>query len=392
MPLSFDANGLQIQTYGEILADVQADFQAAYGASIATRVESAAGQMQRILSLRIAQSQEKLLQVWQSFDPRLAEGTSQDQRNSLLGVIRTPAAYAEVVATITGTPTTSIPDGTRVSVGGYVFATSGGPYVIGGGGTIGSVLLVSQLQVPINVSLLGAWTIVDSVSGFTSIDDDSQAIFGNVLETHAAYRARAEVERYRRAGGPLTAIEAAVSLVEGVTYVRAWHNVDPANDPDTDGIVLHDINVVVVGGDDTEIAQAIQDSGPAGQRYTGAVEVTLGSGAFAEVVGFDRVEDVTIWINATLTTSTSEESQLDDVEATAIAALEAYGLASWQIGVDALPSRLSSILADLQGVDDVAVTISIDDGAADAYSSVKRVVSIRQQASAIEARITITED
>jgi hypothetical protein len=392
MPLSFDANGLQIQTYGEILEEVQADFVSAWGSAIATRFDSAAGQLQRILALRIAQAQEKLLQLVHSFDPRLAEGTSLDQRNSLIGVIRTPATYGRVLATITGTPATSIPDGTRVSVGGYVFATSGGPYVIGGGGTVGSVLLVAQLAVPIVVSTLGAWTIVDSVSGFTSINDDSQPVFGNALETDAAYRARAEIERYRRASGPLVAIEAAVSAVEGVTYVRAEHNVDPANDPDANGIGLHEINVVVVGGDDTEVAQAIQDSGPAGHRFIGAEEVTLGSGANAEVVGFDRVTEITLWIDVVATTSTSEEEQVDDLPASALAALLAYTTANWGIGSDVLPARLAGVVADLQGVDAAAVEVSIDDGAADAYSTAKRVITIRQQAVAIAARITIAED
>lgn len=399
--ITLGPNGLAINTFDEVLAEVQTDFRSSiFGVSVATKLSSSMGQLQRLISLRDHQWQEKTLEVYQSINARLAEGNHLDQRNSLLGMTRLSAAYAEVLGTATGTPSTSILNETRVSVGGNVFQVADGPYVIGAGGTIGSVKVVAEEFGEINVSLLGAWTIVDSVSGFDSFDDDSQTVIGRLVETDTEYRARAEIERYRRGTGPLLAIEAAVSDVTGVTYVKAWENVDTVP-VDSDGIPYHAINVVVVGGDDTEVATAIRNSMPAGHLAYGTdVSVALSIGPDQRTISFDRVTSIDIWITATLTTSTSEESAPADLTTVVEDALLDYTLGTvdpntgnrsggaWEIGTDVLPVRLSGTLAEIAGHDGIAITTSLDDIV---YNGNKRAINIREQAVTARAKITVVE-
>jgi len=391
-----DANGITIDTYDDLLDEIQTDFRTAFGASIATRLESVAGQLQRLITMRELQIQEQILALYQQQDPRLAEGVHQDQRYSLIGVRRRIAQYAEVLGTATGTPATSIPDGHRVSVGGYVFQTADGPYVIGGGGTIDNVKVVAEEFGPVDVSALGAWTLVDTLSGFTSFDDDSQPVEGRLLETDAEYRTRRENARYLRTH-QLEGIEAAVREVQGVTYVKASHNLTTATD--ANGIPPHGIHVAVTGGYDDAVAEAIFYSKPAGHLTYGAtggspVSVAVSDDGTTETITFDRLSttDQDIWVEATLTTSTSEEAQLAELSSIATGLLVDYATANWEHGTDVLPSRLDSVLAGLSGVDAVSCEVSLDDAATDPYSTAKRSIGETTKAVLIAARVTITEN
>lgn len=394
---AFGPSGLAIQTFNEILAEVQDDWRLNVASNITTKLGSTAGQVQRIMATRELQQQEKMLELYQSFDARLAEGVNLDIRTTdSVGAERIAQARAEVLGTATFSAAATLTDGLRLSVGGFEFSVIGGPYIIAGAGTIPNVRLQSTLYETIDVSVLGAWTIVDTVAGFDSFSDTSQPIGGNVVESDAAYRVRAETERFTRATGQLRAIEASVSQVIGVTYVRAWHNVDPALPTDANGIDYQKINVVVDGGDDTLVAIAIENAAPAGTTLQGTdVSISLGSGVFTRVVSFDRVTIVTMWEEITVTTSTSEETPLDGpaLEAAVVAAVAARATVKWQIGTDVVPVDLVSAIgaAGIPAIDSIVVLLSIDDGAGDAYSAVKRAIGISERAQYSAARITVTE-
>lgn len=388
--MTFDDNGVVANTYEEILASVQVDYQAQW-ADIETGLSSSAGQLMRIQARREHQLQEKILQVYTQLDARFAEGVHADRAHANIGVTRLPDTPAEVVGTATGTATTVIPNGTRVSVGGFVFATTGGPHTIEAGGTVSDVRVVAEEPGAVDVSALGAWTIVDVVAGFDSFDDDTQPIGGRLVETTPEYRSRAEVARFSRSIGGLNAIEAAVSAVPGVTYVKAWHNVtvDPV---DAEGIPLYAINVVVEGGDPAQVALAIWQSGPGGHVFYGTDESeVVVDGPAQHTIGFDRVTEIDMWAKATLVTSTSEEVAPDGLEALVKDLLVAYADANWTMGTDAISHRLEGALSTLSGVDSITVELSLDDGATDPYSTAKRAISIRERAVLTAPRVTVIE-
>jgi len=378
----FSSAGLTIQTYAQALADVQAEFRSRVSARVATGVGSLLGQVQRIIALYDYRGQELAQAVWRSMDIRTAAGAHLDQRVALLGLTREPAQRAEVLGTITSTGNVTIPDGTRVEVGGFEFETIDGPYSRVGAGTITDVRVRSTLYQPIDVSTLGAWTILDGIADFDAFDDDSQPIAGRVAETDADLRRRVEVERLARASGPLAALDAGVGLAEGVDYARAYENVDPSTDPDSDGIPYGAVNVVVSGGTDEDVAAAIEAYGPAATRYFGATAVTIGSGPRARVVGFDRVSDVPIYIRVSLVTSTSEDADqaLDApaLQSAVEAALEGYAASAWTIGKDVIPAELTGAImsAGIPAIDSITVEVG-DDGVA--WQTTKYPITIRQR-------------
>lgn len=402
MTATLTPNGLSIDDFEIILEEIQTAFIAAYGAGIKTEVKSGAGQLQRIIAARDQQWQEILLSVYTGLDPRLAEGVLLDRSNSLLGLTRLPDTPAEVLGTYTGTPTTVIPAGSRVSVGtpANIFATDV-EYIVGGGGTIDNVLVIAELPGEVDVSILGAWTLEDAIGGITGFDDDSQPVLGRVVELDADFRARGDIERFRRGIGPLAAIDATLIAVAGVTFAKSFENVT-VSPTDSNGIDLHGIKAVVEGGTDLDVATAMRNSFPAGHQSFGAESQVLNVGPDQRTWFFDRVAEVPVYVRAEFLTSTSEESTPADLDATAKAALMEFAMGpidpatgnrsttqgAWQIGTDVLSNRLEGALADITGADDVTVTTSLDDVS---YISTKRAISIVQRAVLAEVRITISE-
>ncbi len=261
--------------------------------------------------------------------------------------------------------------------------------MIGGGGTVANVEVVAQELGEVDVSLLGAWTLVDTVVGFTAFSDTSQPDLGRLVESDAEYRERAEIERYARGTGTLAAIEARVSAIDAVSYVRAYHNV-ATNPVDANGVPYHAINVVVEGGIAAEIAAAIVAAGPAGHLFYGTDESELvTNGPAQDLVGFDRVANLDLYVRATLTTSTAEDDAPDDLEGDVVAKLLAYTAANWSIGTDVKVKDLSGSLSTIAGVDAILIETSLDGVT---WGTAKRSISIRQRAVLTEARITFVEN
>ena len=84
MTITIDSTGVTTQAFDEILAEIQALYRSEISASIATKLGSVAGQLQRIAATLELRQQEQVQQVVQMLDPRLAEGYYLDIANGLL--------------------------------------------------------------------------------------------------------------------------------------------------------------------------------------------------------------------------------------------------------------------------------------------------------------------
>lgn len=393
MSATFDSTGLTVQSYQEIFDELAAEFKASFGAGTRTELSSSFGQLIRIMALLEAQDQELLLLVHQSFDPRLATGATLDRQASLLGVTRIPEFEAEVTGDLVGTAATVVPDGTRMQYDptGSTWVVIDGPYTIGGGGTVAARLRAEETgATPVALdpdSGFDEWTVLDVVAGLDGFESQAQPLAGDDVETDEALRARMEVERYARGQGPLAAIRAAVSAVEGVEYVQAWQNTTLVTD--ADGIPGKAVNVIVEGGDDDEVAAAIWSAMPAGiQAYGTDVDTTVtDASGLEQPVAFDRVTDVDLHVRVTLTTSTSEETAPADLEDAVEDAILEYTAENWSIGTDVLVYRLvgAVVAADIPGIDHVVIETSLDGSS---WSTAKRTIDLRSRAVLTAARVT----
>lgn len=407
MTITIDATGLHTQTQSEIREEIIVAIGAGLALTAAQtqrlrdRVTGSLNQLVRIEAEREAALQDALVAVYHTLSLE-SEGTSLERIARLLGVTRRPASNSLVAVVLDGTAATAISAGRRVQYNptGSVWVTADA-YVIDAGGTVDAVLEAEDAgAIEVGAVISGDWTILDTVVGWAGVTTDEQTLIGASLETDAELRERVAIEAYRRGQGPQAAIRAAVSEVLGVTYIGVWESQALlATDTDSDGIPARSINVVVEGGDSDEIADAIQRSRAGGIRMFGypggtLVErtITLSQGS-PVLVQFNRVEDVDIWMDVEITTSTSEETAPPGVTATVEELLLEGAALLFDIGDDVLPWKLEGYVhaAALPGIDDVRVTLSYDDGALDAYTRAKRAIAIRQRSVYDAARVTVTE-
>jgi len=407
MAATIDAAGITIQPYDEILAEIVEALATALTLTeaqayrVATDVRSSLGQIARIEAEREGVMQQTLLDVYNTLSFS-AEGAALDRTVRLLGVTRSPAISSRVEGLATGTNGTEIANGVRIRWNrtGSVWVVVDGPYTIGAGGT--SIFVEGEVASDAVVVLSPAassddWTVLDTVIGWSDVaapdafDATAQPVIGAARESDAALRGRAGIEAFRRAQGPLLAIDANVAAVPGVTYVRTYENRTLAID--ANGLPGKSINTVVDGGDNTEIAEAIFAARPAGAEVHGTdVTVVLTDAyGFAQTMRFDRVAAVPIWIRATLTTSTSEEATTPGIVDSVAALLLEQAPIVFGIGSDVLPWRMAAAIgaAGYEGVDNVVVELSLDGVT---YSTARRVITTRQRSTYAAARITVLEN
>lgn len=407
MPLTINATGLIIQTFDEILEEiivavaVGQNLTAAQTQSLRDVATGSINQMVRIEAERDAAFQEALVKIYNTL-AFTADGANLDRVVALLGVVRRPDTMSLISATLGGVAATVITAGSRVQYNptGSVWTVLA-EVTVGGGGTVAAVLQAESAgAVEVGAILPGDWTILDTIVGWTDVTTVEQTLIGTAQETDAELRERASIEAFRRGQGPQAAIRAAVTQVLGVTYVGVWESQAVlATGVDSDGIPARSINVVVEGGDSDDVADAIQVSRaggiqlfglPGGTLVTRVIELTNGSNI---TVNFNRVEDVDMWIEYTLTTSTSEETAPPGVIATVDAIILEQAALLHGIGDDVLPWKIEGAVheQDIPGIDDVQVTLSFDNGGTDPFTRAKRAIAIRQLAVFAAIRISGTE-
>lgn len=393
MPAQLTAAGLTIETLEDVFAALVARARTAYGDNVNTTLQSVLGNLLRIHAEFEAVDQELLLAVYQAFDPDLAEGVQLDRIAALVGARRRGALPSTItLAQFNGVAATVIANGRRVRLEQTqsVWEVIGGPYIIGGGGTVIGIV-EAQLDGPTTALATGTagWTILDPVAGWVSFQSNADAVPGRLSESNHDFRQRRKTELFRAAVGPLGAIRAAVSAVEGVTSAAVYQNTGLA--PDSNGIPGKAFNVVVDGTtyDDDEVRAAIWSRMPPGSEAwgdeTGVIVDAEGTG---QDVSFDRVELVPVWIRATLTTSTSEEIYPINGDTAIEDAILAYGVTGQPVGRDVIPLRYEGVIttSGVTGIDDANVETSLD-GAS--WSSAKLAIDIRQRAVLDSTRTTV---
>jgi uncharacterized phage protein gp47/JayE len=231
------------------------------------------GRLVSVMADREAALWEAMEAVYASQYPDTATGASLVFLAALTGTLQEPARFSTVALTCTGTPGTIIPAGRVVAIPGtettfetLVDAT------IGGGGNV-SVQAQCQVLGPVE-ALAGSLTeIRTAVFGWASVTNPLDAVKGANLETDESLRRRREEELRAVGSASVAAIRSAVLQVDGVTAVRIFEN--STDDTDADGVPPHSFELVVLGGVDADIAQAIWDTKAAGIGTYGTTTVAV---------------------------------------------------------------------------------------------------------------------
>lgn len=308
MPNTIDSSGLTIQTPEEIRAEIldgaigYPGMREIYGADINVDANSPDGQMVNIVTQVATDVLELSKQVYTSFDPDKAIGTSLDARCAINGVLRnagTKTIQNVVVTTdraltLAGLSTSDTPftvsdtSGNQYQlVSTYAFVGAASTSLVFQASLLGAVSSLPNTIISIVTVTLGV-TAVNNPATYTTL--------GINEETDYALRIRRQKSVSLPSQGYLEGLIGALVDTTGVTEARVYEN--DTNTTDANGIPGHSIWCIVEGGANADVANAIYVKRNAGCGMKGLVtySVLQVDGSYF-TVKFDRPTSEDLYIS-----------------------------------------------------------------------------------------------
>jgi uncharacterized phage protein gp47/JayE len=366
--------------------------QAEINPQVNTSATSILGQLNGIFASKLNEVWDVAHSVYSSFDPDQAEGAALTQLAALTGTVRRAATKSTVTLTVNLNAGVTLPAGSIASVTGAAtrrFVTLADATNSGGSPANVSVEAEAEETGPVVGSAGTIEEIETPFSGWNTVTNAADADLGQDEETDAELRLRREQDIRRTGSGAPDAIRADVLAVDDVAYARVFENTSDVTDGD--GLPPHSIEVLVLGGDDTEIAQAIWDSKPAGIATHGSdSDTATDSLSNTHTIEFSRPTEIDIYLDFHVTINTDAllgsvyPGDGDDQIKDAVAVF-------WQqnktIGDDVILSQLYPSILAIDGVLDVT---AIDaDTSPSPSANLNITIGIRELAVLDTANMTV---
>ncbi len=411
MAAGLSTTGLTIKTVSEILTEINDDQKASatLGADWDTSTTSPQGVMNGIMAERIGECWQVLAAVYNQGYPDGAEGVQADRIGEFTGAVRLPATSSTVKVVCYGTALTSLVAGRVLSVDGgerfqslddatietadawaaatnyeqydivtndsgklYVCTSDGGGTSAGSGGPTGTstsevtdntaswkyvatatagvvVDFESEETGPVVANALTLTQIETSVGGWDGAANPLDAEPGRDLEEDADFKARRSQSLRIQGASAVDAIRADILDVADVTTCIVFDN--PTSEEDGDGLPPNSVEVLVQGGEDQDIWDALLTTVAAGtETYGSEVGTATDASGTVRAMSFTRPTEVEPYITVDLTVLSTEWPA--DGEDQVKAALVEFG-DDLEIGDDVVRSQLFSPCRTVSGVYDV---------------------------------------
>ncbi|CAB5155589.1 Baseplate protein J-like [uncultured Caudovirales phage] len=276
-PIQFTDAGIVLPVESAILAGVQADINSAFGGGTNPSLETPQGQLASSETAIIADKNNQFAYFTNQIDPDYASGAWQDAIGRIYFLTRNPATSTSVSCTLTGISGTVIPAGALAKdVSGNTYANAG-DVTIGSGGTV-TATFNNVATGPISCASNSLTKIYQSISGWDAITNATAGSLGADVESRADFEFRRRNSVALNAKGTTSAIYANVFDVSGVTDCYVIDN--PTSATVNTGVTSypvagHSVYVAVVGGVDTDIANAIWAKKDLGCDYNGNTTVNV---------------------------------------------------------------------------------------------------------------------
>jgi uncharacterized phage protein gp47/JayE len=313
--------GLTIQTLPEIISEIEngttgyPGMYQIYGPNINVDPNSPDGQMINIIAQAKLDMLEYVQQVFTSFDPDQAVGVVLDQRCAINGVFREAGTYTFTpVSVVISNPTSITLPGldTNPTSPFTVADAAGNQYYLvtsysAGSGTYSLQFRAANLG-PVT-PIVNTITIISTVTlGVVSVNNPTlgATTIGTNEESDYALRIRRSRSVALGSQGWIAGLYSALYAIPGVTSALILENVTSSTDGD--GIPGHSIWVLVDGGNETMIGEAIYNKRNAGCGMKGSQTVTITQvDGTTFVVLFDRPTPENLWVsfNTTAITGTT---------------------------------------------------------------------------------------
>lgn len=313
--VNISPTGYFFADYPTFLAWLQEVYRGIYGADIYIEPDSQDGQYIAVLAKAFFDTAAVGASDYNSFPPTRAQGTGLSGLVKINGLKRRDATHSTAAVDLGGTVGTSITNGVIIDILDQKWNIP--DTVIPMAGTI-SVTATAQEKGALNAAANTINRIFTPTQGWQTVNNPAIATPGVAIETDAELRQRQTISTANPSLTVLQGTEGAVGNLMGVTDVRAYEN--DSGTTDGNGIPGHNVAVVVLGGDDTEIAQTIQIHKTPGVGTYGSTSVLVyDSHGMPLNISFTRPTLVTITVELTIAANQNYSSAFEPLIKAAIA-------------------------------------------------------------------------
>jgi uncharacterized phage protein gp47/JayE len=293
-----DSTGYNYEDFPAFLSFFTEGYQAIYGQDVYLGSDSQDGQWIGVQAQAAYDTAALGAAIYNSFAPTTAQGTGLSRLVKINGLQRLVPSNSTVDLVIIGTAFTTLTNAIAVDELGQQWAIPS-PTTIPFSGMI-TVTATAVLPGALNALANTVNMIFTPTQGWQSVNNPAAATPGAPVESDAALRARQAVSTELPALTELESTVAAIAQVLGVTAVQPYENY--TNTTNADGLPPHSISMVVEGGTDLAVAEAILLKKTPGTDTYGSTSVPLhDSNGVPITINFYRPTPAVISVQITLT-------------------------------------------------------------------------------------------
>ena len=341
--------GFLIKRLEDILADKNTAVTDVFGPDINLTPQSPDGQINGTLAESDADLWELAQVAYNAFNPSAATGNTLSALVQINGITRAAATPSSVSLDLTGTNTTVIPIGSLVSTAsGIQYATDAEVTISGGVAAVGGTAVIAGATISIAGTIT---TIVNPIAGWATVNNATDATVGTAEESDSTLRVRRAKSVAFASQSLFESLFSAVAQLDGVIQTVVLENDTSATDGN--GQEPHSVQVLVDGGDDDEIGEAIYNEKCVGIATVGSTTIAVldNVGVFHNI-NFQRPSLVQIYVIVNLTVDASYPGNGNDLIKQAIIDYSEGVLVEGQrqgIGDDVKNSRLYTPVNSVEG-------------------------------------------
>lgn len=250
---TISSTGISRPAYSDIYATLQAQHQAIYGSDAYIDPDSQDGQQLAVFAKAVDDSNAQTVATYNGFSPATGQGAALSSNVKINGIARAIPTNGTVTLRCTGIAGSII-------TGGVASDSAGVRWDLPATVTIPSA---GYIDVTATAELAGAVaaptnsiTVIQTPTlGWQSVQNLAPAAPGAPVELDAALRQRQALSTALPSKTVLQGIVGALQALTGVTAVRGYDN--DTGSTDANGIPAHSVALVVQGGVNTDIANAI---------------------------------------------------------------------------------------------------------------------------------------
>lgn len=314
-----DSTGYHFEDYPAFLEEFQNNYRTIYGADVNLDASTQDGQRVAVEAKGAYDTAAVGAAIYNSFSPVTAQGVGLSRNVKINGIGRRVPTNSTVDVVIVGTTGTVLSD--AVATDALEQKWNIPLTTIPSGGTI-TVTAVAATEGAISADPNTINQIFTPTRGWQTVNNPTAATTGEPVESDAELRVR---QQQSVANPSLTVFDGTIGAVEnttGVVKARGYEN--DTGSIDANGLPAHSVCVVVKGGDDVEIAQAIAlHKTPGTQTYgTGpglVSKLVYDAHGMPLLIKFQRPTPVTITVEITIAAGVGWTSDYEELIAQAVA-------------------------------------------------------------------------